>query len=186
MKIKIKDIAKNLTYEEIKERRWKICKTSRKGGLLRFSDYIVSDRGEVMRITPAINTICGKILSISVNSHGYSFVKLQRNKKSYSISLHKLVLESFNGFIPGKIVHHKTGIKTKNKLFQLEHLFHIENVREVFKNNLSKKQKLTVKKVRKIRKMLAAKISPKEIAEKFGVCKMNIYDIKNGKRWGYI
>ena len=186
MKIKIKDIARDLTYSEIKDRRWRICETSRKGKLLRFPDYIVSDRGEVIRITPSVYTIHGRILSVSINSHGYSFVKLQRNKKPYTISLHKLVLESFNGFSPGKIIHHKTGIKTKNKLHQLEHLSHIENVREVFRNNLSKKQKLTTTNVRKIKKMLADKISPKEIAEKFKVCKMNIYDIKNGKRWGYI
>ena len=186
MKIKIKDLVRDLTYSEIKKRKWKICQTSRKGKLLRFSDYIVSNRGEVMRITPSINTFCGKILSVSINSLGYSFVKLQKNKKSYTIFIHKLVLESFNGFSPDKEDHHKTGIKTKNKLYQLEHLSHTKNVQEVFRNNLNKKQKLTANNVRKIKKMLIAKTSPKEIAEKFGICKMSIYYIRNGKRWRYI
>lgn len=84
MKIKISKLVRDLSYKEIKERKWVICKVTKKEKYLVFLDYIVSDRGEIMRLTSAMGTCPGKIFKPRIQD-GYSRVTLRKKGQHYHL-----------------------------------------------------------------------------------------------------
>ena len=89
-----------------------------------FSDYAISDKGRVKRLTQACGTQAGLILKSVFDKDGYLFVTLRGNdgktKQKYN---HKLVIETFVGPCPeGYHSHHKDKIKTRNTLSNLEYI----------------------------------------------------------------
>ena len=74
-------------------------------------------------------------------SNGYLFVGLRKNKgeKQKNISIHRLVLSSFNGFIENKDVNHIDGNKQNNHLQNLEWVSRKENIKHAFDIGIVKK-----------------------------------------------
>ena len=112
--------------------------------------YEVSNLGNVRsvdRICIQKNSKCekykhsykGKILKQFKNNSGYMRVQLCYNHKSIGKSVHRLVAEAFidnsNNY---KCVNHINGIKTDNRVENLEFCTYSHNNREAFKLGLNK------------------------------------------------
>lgn len=74
-KIKIRNLVGDLTYEEIKERKWRHPRIWRKGKKIIFKDYAVSKDGIIIRIEPVKGYKIGKRISEKNHWEGYiSFI----------------------------------------------------------------------------------------------------------------
>ncbi len=88
----------------------------------KFPDYAVSNFGRVMRIKALERTRVGKLLTPFVSKLGYLYVSLHRDKKRYSVLLHRLVALAFipNPHRRPEVNHKRT--KKDNRASQLEWL----------------------------------------------------------------
>lgn len=135
------------------------------GEILDFTDlYEVSDLGRVRSLNYH-KTKKTKIMNIHndgsfhhKNKDAWYSISLQKGAKQYKVSVHRLVLSSFDpeGFRPGRIVNHKTE-RTQtsciNELSNLEWATPSQNVTERCKELISKTQvnhPATSKKIRSI------------------------------------
>jgi hypothetical protein len=112
--------------------------------------------------------------------------------------LHRLVWTAFKGDIPiGYEINHKDGDKlNNNRLSNFELLTRSDNMKHCFKNlspSLRRvqgvahhKAKLTPEKVIEIRRLRAAGVAQKGIAEQFGVSKSSIRLIILRKNWAHV
>lgn len=79
-----------------------------------YSRYSVSDAGVVFGPRAGILRTC-------LNKAGYKLVNVYLNGEMVSAKVHRLVIETFIGPIPeGMHINHKNGIKTDNRLENLE------------------------------------------------------------------
>jgi len=136
----------------------------------------------------------GKLMSNLTVSVGYNAVNLYLNKKATSILIHRLVAIAF---IPNPEkkpqVNHINGVKTDNRVENLEWCTSSENLTHAVNNNLNTPtfgeingmSKLTEKDVLEIRE-IGYSISRKEIAKKYNVSMPTISDIRNRKAWKHI
>lgn len=91
--------------------------------------YEVSNLGKIRKISTKRELI-GHI------NHGYRVVSLTKNYKNTNKRVHRLVLQSFTGDKPDLVVNHKNGIKTDNRLENLEWCTISENTKHSFDNKL--------------------------------------------------
>lgn len=138
----------------------------------------------------------GKSLSEATDSIGYSFVVLSSNLTSKSFMVHRLVASSFVDN-PDSLpeVNHKNGIKTDNRVENLEWTTHSQNVKHAYETGLliSKKgidhhlSKLNDNQVIKIRALYkSGEYSQRELAKRFGVTQTLISQIVIGKIWKHL
>ena len=148
--------------------------------------YDISDQGRV-------RSWKGKeprILKVGVSSNGYRNASIHINKKMHNKLVHKLVAKAFLG-LSDLQVNHKNGIKTDNRLENLEYVTQSENIVHAYKTGLMSPvqgekhgfSKLTEKQVVEI---FHAKGALKVIAKKYGVVASIISLIKNKKRWVHV
>lgn len=102
--------------------------------------YTVSDDGRVFSVERKVNvnghgkqkskTIKGKELSIQTDTKGYSFVVLSKGGVSKSYRVHRILMESFSPMDGSDSldVNHKNGIKTDNRVANLEWLTRSQNL----------------------------------------------------------
>lgn len=154
------------------------------------SKYLVSDVGAVFNKS-------GKKLYVSIDKHGYPRVALYKNGRRSGYTVHRLVC---NAFLPNPdnkpVVNHKNGIRTDNRIENLEWCTVSENVLHGFKmGRVGKTAKgeaaphhiLKEKDIPEIRKMLSSgELSLKEIGARYGVSLHTIYSVKSGKNWNHI
>lgn len=85
-----------------------------------FLNYLIDDFGRVFSIKTK------RFLKYH-KSKGYNYVRLYKNKKQYCKTVHRLVLLTFVG--PSNLdVNHKNGIKTDNRLVNLEYCTKKQNM----------------------------------------------------------
>lgn len=167
--------------------------------------YQVSNLGRVMgktRNVPSYNQyelftklINGQILKQSRTSAGYYMVTLNRNKRKIFL-VHRLVAHAF---LPNKdnkqTINHINGIKTDNRVENLEWATYSENRNHAYQIGLinnagggSNLSKLNEKQVRVIKwwKVINPKIPQLCVARFFGVSKGAIDGIWNKNNWKHI
>lgn len=84
--------------------------------LRNFPSYNGSSEGRIMNIRTQ------KILKPWVNRKGYAQVCLFKNKKPYTVSVHRVIAETFKGECDGSEVRHKDGNRLNNCADNLEWL----------------------------------------------------------------
>ena len=158
------------------EEIWKTCPQN--------NNYAVSNIGRVKRITTGkVNTYIGKILKPCCNrKRGYYQVVFWSPNKTYRV--HTLVLTAFDSPRPYKFgCNHKNGIKTDNRLDNLEWTTQSENLKHAFELGLSaqKRKKLKASDVREIRRLLKDGMTQQKIASMFNVSQGTVWKVKHKK-----
>lgn len=166
--------------------------------------YEISNLGNVKSISRVVNSSvqkCGfriikeKIKQSQDNGKGYKQLYVQVNNKRKLFYIHRLVAQSFLPNPENKPqVNHINGIKTDNRVQNLEWCTSNENRKHAVDNNLMKKgenhskSKLTEKDILAIRRLY--RINPRfnktNIAKKLGVRDTTIHKIINNQRWKHI
>jgi hypothetical protein len=154
----------------------------------RFQDteYFINEAGEIER--------GGKKLKPSIRN-GYFGVNLYINKKRISKSIHRIVAETFIPNPDNKPqVNHINGIKTDNRIQNLEWVTPSENITHSFRNGLQKPSKgenhgrckLNKEDIKYIRQNYIPyhkQFGTKGLSKKYNVCPQQIHRIIKRERW---
>lgn len=138
--------------------------------------------------------IKGIILKQFLDNWGYKQVYLYKNGKKKTIKVHRIIAEAF---IPNpehkETVNHINGIKTDNRIENLEWCTNKENFNHAIKNGLvvhygenNKLAKLTDNKVREIFKLRKSGMTHINISKIFGVSRPVISNILARKYWKHV
>ena len=118
-----------------------------------------------------------------LNSNGYKRCNLKSNGKRFDFTIHQLVAKAFlDNDIDRNFVNHKNGIKTDNRIENLEWVTLSENTIHAVKKRLIK-TKLTDNEVLEISKN---KLSTRKIAKLYNVSASIIWRIKNKKSYKHL
>ena len=161
--------------------------------------YEVSDHGALRRIaTPSGRPKCA-IVAPHIKRNGYLDYWLWLKGKVRLVQAHRLVIETFIGPIPdGLCVNHKNGVKSDNRLDNLEVVTPSENIRHGYRvlgrkppNNPSYGEKngsavLNSEKVRSIRSLYATGLTQYQVADAFGVSQRTINLVVRRLTWGHV
>lgn len=149
--------------------------------------YEVSNLGSVRRACPGRHTYAGRPCRTQTNTYGYSTIELCAGvrRRGVRTTVHKMVAEAFLGPRPKHLqVNHRNGIKTDNRVSNLEYVTASENIRHAYANIPRRRvTKLTEGQVETIRIRLAFGIPCTRIATEFGVTGNAIAKIRDGKTW---
>lgn len=134
-----------------------------------------------------------RFLKLSPQSKGYLTVVLQKNATRKMVLVHRIVAEYFVDNAESKVqVNHINGIKTDNRVENLEWVSHRENLNHAIKNNLTLKgeenrnSKLKDIDVVKIHSLLQNGTTIKELSESYNVSYSTIDGIRTNRYWKHL
>lgn len=133
-----------------------------------------------------------RILTIRTNTRGYSQINLQHNKYKKTFLVHRLIADAFL-CRPKNMdqVNHKNGIKTDNRVDNLEWCTIQENITHSITTGLKKKQRgeqLPFSKLKEADVLFirSSTLPHKVLCEKFGVYISTIEKVKARQTWRHI
>lgn len=153
--------------------------------------YSASTLGRIRRDRRGVGTHAGRILKPLKGFHGYVRIFLNRHGIHRQFAVHRLVCAAFFGPCPeGYEVNHKHGIKHDNRITELEYVTRGENNRHAYQTGLTQMRhgemapgaRLTKADVIQIRQLLKT-MPVKHVADRFGVARGTVSDIKHGLTW---
>lgn len=150
--------------------------------------YQVSNLGNFRsmdRIVPRSNgqmiRLKGKPLKPNYDRDGYVIYGLKKHNQRTAIKAHRVVMEVFVGQ-SSLTVDHKNSDKKDNRLENLSYMTIGDNTRKAFVIG-EHKGKLSVDKVKEIRRDIAKGLKPSIIMKKHGIKRSNFGYIKNNIIW---
>ena len=158
--------------------------------------YEINRCGEIRRI-PGFWCHSFRLLKKHMGNSGYYRVSISFNGLTKKFLIHRLVYETFLGQIPkNKTVNHKNGIKTDNRVCNLELCSRSEQMIHAYKNGLQNVQrgedrknvsKLTEEQVIEIRQRYKlGETTGKELGKKYAVSAACIWKIIRRDSWSHI
>lgn len=147
-----------------------------------YEDYFVSSLGRVGTVRRTVP----KLVKPVVHSRGYHTVTLYNGQGRKRLYVHRLVLQHFVGECLGKVVNHKNGKKTDNRLENLEWLTDMENREHALNNGLITAYNGLIGKKRadEIRdKYRGGGVTQDDLSKEYGVSQVTVWRIIQGKRW---
>jgi hypothetical protein len=137
----------------------------------------------------------GGELAPMLHHTGYLVITVRKDGQQKQLRVHRFVWETLVGEIPaGKVINHKNGIKTDNRLSNLELVSNQENIihawnelgRISVKGQDKPQSKITEKQALEIISMCANGFSNKEIGVLFNLHPNYISLIRHNKRWKHL
>lgn len=157
--------------------------------------YEVSDHGRVRRVHHKRGTEIGWVLKHHPDKDQYPYVDLRKldGTRIGMQRIHKLVMAAFVGPRPdGMTVDHVDGVKSNNKLTNLEYVTARENLDRKFRAGRCAKgeghgfSKFTVAQVLLFRRLVELGYVQKDIAKVFGISVSGLSGIITRKNWTHV
>ena len=154
--------------------------------------YAVSNLGRLMRLKGgSARAVPGKIISLNfVDTSGYRVYRVSCGGSRRTMLIHRLVAKAFFGpCLKNHEVNHKNGIKTDNRVENLEYVTHTQNLVHAFRLGLhpqaeqSHHAKLDRIKITEIIKLRKKGFSYQKIADRFDVNQATIQKVCVGENW---
>lgn len=134
-------------------------------------------------------TIPGKCLQQSIGSHGYFTVQFFTDARGMHKPIHRVLAEAW---MPrerpeASQVNHKNGVKTDNRIENLEWVTQSENMQHAYDIGLhGRANKLTDTQAKEALARVASGASQREVANEFGVTQCLISSLWLGKTYKHI
>lgn len=165
-----------------------------------FEDYSITEYGTIKSLARVLfngkvsYTSKEKILKNRVDSSGYEYISLRKNKKEYKFRIHRLVAMMFvDGYLGSLTINHKDGNKRNNHYLNLECISLYDNIQHAKNNKLHAfgikqfNSKLNDDMVAEIRKRyIPRKVTMKFLSEEYNISEETIFDVIHKNTWKHV